>query len=381
MVRPFLSKVDFVQIYSLERPESLAEAYGSIFTQQPVNFQRRDRRELYDEDEDDLEEEYYPSSYSYTQGLAPRVIGAALTPRGIPPASVNSQPQPVSQTATIANTNSVVQPHNQSLLQNMQNPNLPQQRPPQHFLPAQQQYQSQTNQSNEHMYTTAPAISAPSQSTNNQPSFTSYVYTPRGIPTQPSVPYAPQHQSHSTSSSQYSFSHSDGQTTPESGVNNLHGYPYSLRGLHALPATYSSHGTSTLPSVSSFDSDSEANTSRANTLYVHAQSELSDDNSTIHADAAQEQLDTENILLEHVVPSLGVLDGVLSFIAVERERARNNAVREGNTSAFAAEADNMREVGSGEEGETIGTDGPGEVAEEEGEDDWKHIVGMYYLLD
>ncbi|KJA22567.1 hypothetical protein HYPSUDRAFT_202129 [Hypholoma sublateritium FD-334 SS-4] len=356
-----------------ERPEPLTEAHESNFTQQPVNFQRHDRRELYDEDQDDLEEEYYTNSYVYTQGLAPRVIGAALTPRGIPPAPANSQP-PVARITTTATTKSVAQPLNHSLLQTMHNPNLPQQRPNQHFPATQLQYQYQTNQSNTNTHATAPAKPTSSQSANNQPS-SSHVYTPRGIPTQPSVLYPPQHQSYSISSSQYSFSQSDDQTTPESGRNNLHGYPYSLRGLHALPATYSSHDTSTLPSVSSFDSDSEANTSRANTFYVPAQSELSDDNSTIHADATQEQLDTENILLEHVVPSLGVLDGVLSFIAVERERARNNAVREGTTSAFAAEVDDTREVGSGEEGETIGTDGPGEAAEEEGEDDWKHIVG------
>ena len=260
----------------------------------------------------------------------------------------------------------------------MQNSNLSRQQPPQHFPTTQLQYQPQANQLNATMYSTAPAMPPSSQFTN-QPSITSHVYTPRGIPAQPSVPYVPQAQTHSTSSSQCSLS--PGQITPESGRNNLHGYPYSLLGLHALPTTYSSHGTSTLPSVSSFESDSEANTTRPNTLYIHAQSELSDDNSTIHASAAQEQIDTEDILLEHVVPSLGVLDGVLSFIAVERERARNNAVREGPTSAFTAEAGDAREVESGEEDEAIGADRPGEAAEEEGEDDWKHVVGMYHLPD
>lgn len=86
-------------------------------------------------------------------------------------------------------------------------------------------------------------------------------------------------------------------------------------------------------------------------------------------------METESILLEQAMPSLGVLDGVLSFIAVERERAQNNAAREASSTA---DVDDSRDTGSADDGEVEAVEGEGETIE--GEEDWKHIVGMSLFL-
>ncbi len=147
------------------------------------------------------------------------------------------------------------------------------------------------------------------------------MYTRRARNPCPSPPFPTSHKlkTHSISSSQYSLS--PGQITPESGRNNLHGYPYSLLGLHALPTTYSSHGTSTLPSVSSFESDSEGKHIAAK--YIISSRTVRNLRRQFHHPCgccSRADRDGGYSFWNMSFRPLGVLDGVLSFIAVERER-------------------------------------------------------------
>ncbi|KAF8184812.1 hypothetical protein BJ912DRAFT_495563 [Pholiota molesta] len=214
------------------------------------------------------------------------------------------------------------------------------------------------------------------QSTS-QPSLPpSYPYTPRAaIPTQSSNAYISQ-PTYSSSTSQYSYPQNQAQAHTEPATNP-HGYPYSLLGLHALPATFDPPEVDELPSTSSSNIAARATTSqippRAQT-HRRAPSDpynasFSDDNSTVRGVEPTSHLEPEmeSILLEQAVPSLGVLDGVLSFIAVERERARNIATREASSTA---DVEDSRDTGSGDDGEAEAAEG--ETVE--GEEDWKHIV-------
>lgn len=167
------------------------------------------------------------------------------------------------------------------------------------------------------------------------------------------------------------------------------GYPHSLLGLHALPASLVSPQAQELPGYDFQTASLSARTARLD----DAEDEGADGNG--NGDGEHQPLvetdSTEALRLypdpdegaehehehehEQPLPSLGYLDEALSFIAAER--ARWNAAREGpgSTSAAAADADatDSREVGGG-------TRSAGEVDTVEGGTSGKQALGMHLIF-
>ncbi|KAF8960606.1 hypothetical protein BDZ97DRAFT_1294422 [Flammula alnicola] len=378
-----------------DRP-ALSSERGHGYSQAAVHLERNPRLEPHNEDEDELDEDEddYPYRYPYSHVLTPRSIGPALTPRGVPPPQpIDPRSQTQTQTATTTTTttttsvsqaNSLLQQlglSNQSVYVQHETTSQPQLQPP---AQSQSQSQSQHNRTNANLNSSQIALQ--SQPTAEQPpsSSSSYTYTPYTPPaTQSStgnISQPPSQQPYS-SSSQYDIPQIQPQTQTETYSGHRHGYPHSLLGLHALPASLVPPEPGELPPpLSSFGFDaSEARSTGGPQAQTRTQAprqtsdqleyniSLSDDNTnttTDTAEAAYAVAAAEDIPVEQVVPSLGVLDGVLSFIAVERERARHNAARDGPAStSAAADVDDSRGAGSGEDGEGL-----------EGEEDWKNAV-------
>ncbi|KAF8154739.1 hypothetical protein B0H34DRAFT_535684 [Crassisporium funariophilum] len=300
-----------------------------------------------DEDEDDYP---YPNPYSHSQ--TPRYHEYEHTPKGVPPPS--EHPVYHSRPQVQSTSDSTSKPQPSSLSQR-------------HAFANQLQSQSRVP-STELEESSSGAELSPQIHTQSQ-------HTAKYSFSQP-----PKHTSMSTDRDSHaardqprpSYSNAYQQTYRGNvhGKARADGYPHSLSNLHALPTSLISPDPQDIAAL-----ENEVNGVVGNGAlgqpHIEPESPASDDDDSLASPTrgyanvqAQTQADEEG-----AEPSLGYLDEVLSFIAVER--ARWTAAREGVVSGSNVSGDARQSGARDFEEEGEGLEGGAEV---EGETEWKHVI-------